>query len=120
MTWGVFLGVASITRDNSHIRVSFFADKILGQEKASRVGITLENITGVAACGFLTYLSTRWILFSYQAGTTLWVPRLAVLIGTALLTIFYVERLIKQIKSYRAQRTPEQEGGKKTGDGEYI
>ena len=117
MTGGVFLGVASVTRDNSHIRISFFADKLLGQKRAARVGATIENIAGVMACGFLTYQAVRWVLLGYRAGAPFWMPRLILLVGMALLTIFYTERLVRQIIFGHADET---EDSNQTGETEDI
>ncbi|MFC2059427.1 TRAP transporter small permease [Chloroflexota bacterium] len=49
MTWGVFLGVASVSRANSHIRIGFFAEKMLGARRAAIVWTTTENVIGTAS-----------------------------------------------------------------------
>jgi len=98
MAWGVFLGLASVTRNNSHIRISFFADKLLGRRRAAWAGSFIESFVGFCACSFLAYLSGRWILLSATHNALLWQPRLGIAIGMALMAVFYAERLIRHLR----------------------
>ena len=105
--WGVFLGAASVTRDHSHIRVSFFAELIFGEKRALKVWTTVENVAGLAACIFITYLSVRWVHAEYVSGAVviskpsygLWIPHLAITIGMGLMSIFSRQQIRKRVVS---------------------
>jgi len=124
MAWGVFLGAASVTRENSHVRVSYFADKIFGEKRAPKVSFTLENIIGICACGYLTHIASRWIIRTVESGAigpgdlqyALWIPRLVVVIGLPLMVLYYTERLVKQIISWRTPDTAENEQSEESVD----
>ena len=105
MAWGVFLGTATVTRDNSHIRISFFAEKIFGAKRGPEAWSFMEEVMGMGLCGYICYLGGRWIKLSYDTGAAslgdirydLWIPRMAVSIGLALMVVFYTERFVKRL-----------------------
>jgi TRAP-type C4-dicarboxylate transport system permease small subunit len=111
--WGVFLGAASVTRDNSHIRVNFFAEKIFGEKRAVKVWTTVENIAGLAASIYITQLSFRWVQDEIETGAIIvsrpsygaWIPHMGIMIGMGLVAIFYAERLVRQILLWRTPET---------------
>lgn len=100
----VFFGVATVTRRNRHIKMTFFAE-FLFKQRAPSFMAAAENITGLGICVLLSVLGYRFVHSSYLMGTNaygalkypLWVPQTMLLVGPALMVIFYLERLIRQI-----------------------
>jgi len=117
MTWGVFLGVASVGRANSHIRIGFFAEKILGARRAAIVWTTTENVIGITVATYFAYYGYEWILLSQKFGAksvgefvySLWILRSVYFIGMVLMAIFYFERIVKQIWARGAVPVEEQD-----------
>jgi len=105
MTWGVFLGLASVCRTNSHIRIGFFAEKVLGMRRATLLWTTIENVVGITIAIYFAYYGYEWILLSQKFGAksvgefvySLWIVRSVYFIGMVLMAIFYFERIVKQI-----------------------
>ncbi|MFC1926146.1 TRAP transporter small permease [Chloroflexota bacterium] len=124
MAWGVFLGGGTIVRRYSHIRMSFFAEKLFGTRRAPVVWTALENLVGLGATTFIAYHAYRWVLHTYRTGAhgigdipyPFWVVRLAVLIGLGLMGLFYLERTVKQIQTRGMAGTEEQQAMMSTGE----
>jgi len=116
MAWGIFLGGGTIVRRYSHIRLSFFAEKLFGVRRAPVIWTALENLVGLGATTFIAYQGYRWMLFSYRTGAQgigdipypFWVVRIVVLIGLGLMGLFYLERTVKQIQTRGLAGTEEQ------------
>ncbi|MFC1963749.1 TRAP transporter small permease [Chloroflexota bacterium] len=112
MAWSILLILGVVTRRNEHIRMTFFAEKIFGVERAPKVWAWLENLFGIGTYGFFTWVGWRWTMFAYEhnirAVTTglpwrypLWIIQIAFLVGFGIMTLFYLERIVKQILLWR-------------------
>ncbi len=121
MVWLVFVSIGLVAREGTHIRFSFFAERIF-HRRASAVWDTLENIIGMVLCGYLAWQFYPWVHFTFVLKSVdinyfqypLWIPETILPIGFALMGLFYVERTIKQILKLMASRASEQKGA--TGD----
>lgn len=115
MAWCVLLLLGSVTRNNGHIRMTFFAEKIFGVRRAPAIWTALENVIGVITCGYFTWVGWRWTIFAFEHNirppTTglpwqypIWVVQIIFFIGMALVTIYYGEKLVMQLLSWLAIR----------------
>jgi TRAP-type C4-dicarboxylate transport system permease small subunit len=109
MAWGTFMGVGSVTRSNMHVRITFFADliwgRLVGKERTRMAYSFLESIIGFCVAGYFAWVAATWVQFTYTSGARslgdiwyeLWIPRLAILIGFSLVSLMYLERIVKQV-----------------------
>ncbi|MFC2058117.1 TRAP transporter small permease [Chloroflexota bacterium] len=115
VAWSVFILIGSVSRENSHIRIGFFAEKLLG-ERAPRIWSILEDIVTLPILIFLIWAAWLWVDFYIAQGLkeTLfsitglrypsWIPVIIVPIGLGIAAIFYIERIVKQLASLRSSR----------------
>ncbi|MFC1994367.1 TRAP transporter small permease [Chloroflexota bacterium] len=127
LAWSIFLLMGSVTRKDDHIRMSFVIERLFGENKARKISTTVENVFGLGISAFFFFHGYRWVLNSYRAGLAewtsagftypVWIVRIVAPIGLGLVTLFYLERCIKQIArliAARKRQTPlEPEADKK-------
>lgn len=100
----VYFGVATATRRDRHIKMTFFAE-LLFRKRAPYFIAIVENITGLGICVVLCLLGYRFVHFSYVMGLhwygtlsyPVWIPQTMLLVGPALMVLFYLERIIRQL-----------------------
>ena len=113
MAWSILLLIGVVARRDEHIRFNFFAEKLFGQSRAPQVWAFLENLFGLVTMGFLSWVGFKYFWYAYTLGfrtpnTALpwkypfWVVQIVFFIGMILTGLFYLERLVKQIQSWRA------------------
>jgi len=99
--WLTFIGMAAVTRDHEHIRVTYFADKLPKKEK-----LILEQVIDVIIIIFLVVvIKTSFSFMNIQKGimtSAIGLPRtvftLAITIGATLAVFYYVLRFKKNKK----------------------
>ncbi|MFC1963049.1 TRAP transporter small permease [Chloroflexota bacterium] len=116
MGWIVFLLLGSVARRDEHIRIGFFVTRVLGHRARTFI-FALESITGAALCGYLTYWGIRWVQLAMKLGIKesytpqmdeypAWIPWTVVAIGMGIATLFYLERIVRQVQSiYRHRKS---------------
>jgi len=100
----VYFGIATATRRDRHIKMTFFAE-LLFKKRAPYIITIAENIVGIGVCVVLCLLGYRLAHFSYVMefswyGTLsypLWIPQMMLIFGPALMTLFYLERIVRQL-----------------------
>ncbi|MFC1994216.1 TRAP transporter small permease [Chloroflexota bacterium] len=119
VAWSVFILLGAVARRDEHIRVGFFAEKLLGEQRAKSLWTTLENVVGLGFACFLTYHSYRYVVNTYEMHTiryvgtsfsyALWIPRIVVPLGAGILAVLYLERTLRQLRSFKAARRSERQ-----------
>ncbi|MFC1926448.1 TRAP transporter small permease [Chloroflexota bacterium] len=124
VAWSVFLLIGSVSRENGHIRISFFIEKALGK-RAERIWPVLEDVISLPLCVFLVWASWRWVALYMQQGLRQelfqlggftypsWVPIIIVPIGLSIASVFYLERIVKRIHALFSHHGKEHELEKK-------
>ena len=114
VAWSVFLLVGSVARRDEHIRITFFIEKALGS-RAQTVWSVLEDIVTLPICIFLVWASWRWLAHTMEqdvqftlfqlAGFTYpaWIIYVIFPIGMGLGALFYIERVVRRIRSLRSR-----------------
>lgn len=107
--WMVLLLVGKVARDDEHVRIGTVSDLVL--RKRARVFRRLfEDILALPLSIFLTWAGWHWIDLRIQRGDVIqysangtyaaWIPILCVFIGFLLASIFYAERLVKDLRPF--------------------
>ncbi len=124
LVWGVFLLVGSVARDDGHVRIGFFIERVLGH-RAKPFYTTVENIFSLVASSFLVYVGYRLIAHEIHTGMKgviipgsgaqgtdfmyyLWVPMLIIPLGFFITSVFYMERIANQVRSFLRRKGREQ------------
>ncbi|MFC1963047.1 TRAP transporter small permease [Chloroflexota bacterium] len=124
LAWSVFLLIGAAARRGEHIRVGFFLERFLGENRAKNVSTVVENVVGLAACSYFTWYGCKWVIWGFRHGLeswsaggfyyALWIPWIIVPIGLGLISFFYLERCIGQLahlvsRKTRQESTPQHE-----------
>ncbi|MFC1926673.1 TRAP transporter small permease [Chloroflexota bacterium] len=113
VAWSVLILLGSVSRRDRHIRMTFFITKLLGEERAKKVWITVENLCGLGLCSYFFWQGLRWVLNTYNAGLfkqaaafnyPMWTVRVIAPLALGLAALFYLERCIRQISNIVANR----------------
>ena len=117
MVWLIFALIGSVSRKDEHIKIGVLAEMVF-RKRARAFRSTLENIVALPLCAYLTWAGWHWVDFRLQQGgreffsSTVtyadWIPILILPIGFGIATLFYLERLVKQVSSYLRQRRQRQ------------
>jgi TRAP-type C4-dicarboxylate transport system permease small subunit len=120
MGWGVYLLVGSVARRDEHVRIAFLIQWVLGQ-RAKSVYHALENIVSLGLCSLLIYAGYLLIASYREIGQVsmfmptasgsikypAWIDVIVIPLGFFIAALFYMERIINQIRSLRRrQREP--------------
>jgi TRAP-type C4-dicarboxylate transport system permease small subunit len=109
-----FLALAHTFKRGEHIRVSLVLEHV--NENARR---TLERVSLAAAtllAALFAYYSIRlafqsWDFNDVSTGndaTPLWIPQLAMAVGTTILLIAFIDELVLELRGRRMQVTPDE------------
>lgn len=96
-----FLALAYTFGHGGHIRVSLLLSKLKG--RARRVGEIWCLTIGAGLAGYFAWYAIRMVQVSYKINdisqgtdaTPLWIPQIAMALGTTVLAIAMVERLVR-------------------------
>jgi TRAP-type C4-dicarboxylate transport system permease small subunit len=109
-----FLALAHTLKRGEHIRVTLILQKLTGQAKHRLEVWALFAATLLAA--LFAFYSVRlsyqsWAFHDISTGndaTPLWIPQLAMAIGTVVLFIAFIDELILEIKGQRVVETSDE------------
>jgi len=117
MVWFTFASIGSISRRDEHIKIGLLAEMVLRQ-RAKAFRYTLENAVALPLCIYMSWAGWHWVDFRIKQGGEEflstgvsipdWIPILIVPIGFNIATLYYLERLVKQVNSYLRQRRERQ------------
>ena len=100
MAASAFLGLSYTFHSNEHIRVTLVLQRFRGQ---TRRGLEIWcHVLGTILAGFFAYYSVKMALVSWQIDEVsvglipvpLWIPQLAMAVGTVMLTVAVLDRLV--------------------------
>lgn len=100
MAASAFLGLSYTFHSNEHIRVTLFIQRFRGQ---TRRGLEIWcHILGMILAGFFAYYSVKMTVVSWQIDEVsvglipvpVWIPQLAMAVGTVMLTVALLDRLV--------------------------
>lgn len=103
------LGAGLSLRDGTMFRVEFLFDK-LPQSIKSGLFVAF-SLLGVGMCGVLIWQTCRLVASSYARGnvaptvlmTPLWIPQMLLPFGLAVIAVFLIEHLLRQLRLYRGR-----------------
>ena len=98
-----FLGLAASLKDDEHIRVLLFLQRLSPRNKA--IAEAIACVIAIALCSVLAWntillLEESWRFNDVSIGiipVPLWIPQLPMVIGICILTIAFADRLINSI-----------------------
>ena len=102
-----FLALAHTLKKGDHIRVTLFIGRFTGQAR-HRIEMWALSVS-VLLSGLLAFFSVRLVLVSREFNdmstandaTPLWIPQLAMAVGTAILFIAFVDEWVLQLRGLR-------------------
>ncbi|MFC2058226.1 TRAP transporter small permease [Chloroflexota bacterium] len=110
VAWSVFLLLGPVAKRDSHIRVGFFMQKVLGIQRASSAWRALECVFGFGIAAYLSYYGYYWLILSYDMHTIsysaggfwypVWITRTVVPMGMGILAFLYLSRGLCQLASF--------------------
>jgi TRAP-type C4-dicarboxylate transport system permease small subunit len=114
-SYSIFIILGALARSDQHIRIGFFIERIFGEEKAKLIGTTLENIIGLSVTALFAYTAYQWTATSYTMGEKefthfienfypVWTTKVLPTVGMGFLSLFYLERCIKQLLGFVASK----------------
>ena len=124
MAWIVILLLGPVARRDDHIRINVVAD-LLFRRRARTVWAAVENFVLLPLCIYFTWVGVYWVAYLKEkglqqfAGDLLygqWIPSLVVPLGMGIASIFYIERTVRQVRSFFTHRGDK--AGRATGGGE--
>lgn len=100
MAASAFLGLSYTFHSNEHIRVTLFIHRFQGRPR-NRLEIWC-HLLGMVLAGFFAWYSVKMTIVSWQINdlsqglipVPLWIPQLGMAIGTVVLTIAMIDRLL--------------------------
>ena len=103
IVWGVLAGTAVALRDNHHIHVDVFYDRV--SDKMKKVFDIFSSLLGIAFCIFLLIYSGKLIFMYFQTkqtsleiGIELWKVYLILPITSLMLGFRFFEKFIKGVR----------------------
>jgi TRAP-type C4-dicarboxylate transport system permease small subunit len=102
-----FLALAHTLKRNEHIRVTLVLGKLTG---GARRGLELWSLSAaVLLSGLFTWFSLRLVMQSHEFNdistgndaTPLWIPQLAMALGTLVLFIAFVDEWVLELRGQR-------------------
>jgi TRAP-type C4-dicarboxylate transport system permease small subunit len=108
-----FLALAHTLRRNEHIRVTLILGRLTGRARHGLEMWALSAAVGLAA--LFAFYSVRLVVVSWQIkdistgndATPLWIPQLAMAVGTVILLVAFVDEWVQELRGRR--RTGESE-----------
>jgi TRAP-type C4-dicarboxylate transport system permease small subunit len=109
-----FLALAHTLKHNEHIRVTLLLHHLKGRARRAMEMWSLS--AAVALCGLLAYYSARlaWNSHAFNDistsndATPLWIPQLAMAIGSVILLIAFIDEWWLEWRGLRTTREPEE------------
>jgi len=104
-----FLALAHTLRKNEHIRVTLLIGRLTG---GARRGLELWALTAaVLLAGLFAWFSLRLVWQSHQFNdmstgndaTPLWIPQIAMAVGTVLLFVAFVDEWVQELRGLRVR-----------------
>lgn len=107
-----FLALAHTLKRNEHIRVTLVLGRLQG--KARRALEIWALTAGVLLAGLFAYYSVRlaWIsrslndISTSNDATPLWIPQLAMALGTVVLLVAFIDEWVQEVRGRRAGAEP--------------
>lgn len=103
MIWIAFIGGSICVREGAHVSIDFFYEYL--SEKGMKIVLTIVNSIAVVFCFLMTIYGMKTIQFTIDTGQVspalqvpMWIPYLAIPLGFILMTIRYVQEIVKAIK----------------------
>ena len=110
-----FLALAHTLRKNEHIRVTLLIGRLTG---GARRGLELWALTAaVLLAGLFAWFSLRLVWQSHQFNdmstgndaTPLWIPQIAMAVGTVLLFVAFVDEWVQELRGLRVRDAGDEE-----------
>ena len=110
-----FLALAHTLRKNEHIRVTLLIGRLTG---GARRGLALWALTAaVLLAGLFAWFSLRLVWQSHQFNdmstgndaTPLWIPQIAMAVGTVLLFVAFVDEWVQELRGLRVRDAGDEE-----------
>ncbi len=110
-----FLALAHTLRKNEHIRVTLLIGRLTG---GARRGLELWALTAaVLLAGLFAWFSLRLVWQSHQFNdmstgndaTPLWIPQIAMAVGTVLLFVAFVDEWVQELRGQRVHDAGDEE-----------
>lgn len=110
-----FLALAHTLRKNEHIRVTLLIGRLTG---GARRGLELWALTAaVLLAGLFAWFSLRLVWQSHQFNdmstgndaTPLWIPQIAIAVGTVLLFVAFVDEWVQELRGLRVRDAGDEE-----------
>lgn len=109
-----FLALAHTLRRNEHIRVTLILGRLTGR---ARRGLEIWALSAaVALAALFAFYSVRLAVVSYQLNdistsndaTPLWIPQIAMAVGTVVLLIAFIDEWIQELRGRRSLEEPQE------------
>jgi TRAP-type C4-dicarboxylate transport system permease small subunit len=109
-----FLALAHTLRRNEHIRVTLLLGRLSGRARHGLEMWALSAAVGLAA--LFAFYSVRLVFVSWQIkdistgndATPLWIPQLAMAVGTVVLLVAFVDEWVQELRGRRLTGAPEE------------
>jgi len=110
-----FLALAHTLKKNEHIRVTLLIGRLTG---GARRGLELWALTAaVLLAGLFAWFSLRLVWQSHQFNdmstgndaTPLWIPQIAMAVGTVLLFVAFVDEWVQELRGLRVRDAGDEE-----------